>query len=484
MVGDHESIHASHVEHRFTMSSPPLPVLRAPRIDPDPDSDSDVEVLPPPPKLVRSHGEAAEEPSEPASARKRVRSPLALDPGASSMSDINSDDDTSTRRRKKNRPVKNKSKKRGYLYKGIQHSLTWPKTGWMEREDVLEGLKECAARKNHSIVQAFVCREFHKGGEVHFHAYVKLDGPMYVYPHDWDIKSVHETCDPEDPEVIVHHGQYEPVKNVRAWTEYIFKEDPEVLCYPANTSIKDVVAARKSHTSEAYERILREGKLTAAVIEDHPSVLPQLDKIVRNVALFNAIKSRESITVKKPASWFQWQRAVLNVVDRSATTKLSTKADREITWIVDPVGNCGKSFLARYLTLHHKAFYCTGGKKSDIAHAYDGEPVVIFDFSREIEDQAGVYATIENLKNGMIFSGKYESGVKFFQTPLVFVFSNWVPDVEKFSIDRWGEGVYSLEKRENDCVLLGSAREECALEHLLMQGDELLLEELVEEMEN
>ena len=51
-------------------------------------------------------------------------------------------------------------------------------------------------------------------------------------------------------------------------------------------------------------------------------------------------------------------------------------------------------------------------READIAYAYRYERVVVFDFARscKILDVCG---TIEKLKNGRLFSPKYESRMKF-----------------------------------------------------------------------
>ena len=47
------------------------------------------------------------------------------------------------------------------------------------------------------------------------------------------------------------------------------------------------------------------------------------------------------------------------------------------------------------------------------------------------------YSAIESLKDGLLFSGKYEGGVKLFPPPHVVIFANFLPDMTKLSIDRW-----------------------------------------------
>lgn len=109
---------------------------------------------------------------------------------------------------------------------------------------------------------------------------------------------------------------------------------------------------------------------------------------------------------------------------------------RKVVWYIDRKGNNGKTTLARFLVANHKAFYCINGKTADVAHAYNGERIVLFDLPRTSENGVN-YHVIEALKNGMLFSGKYESKTKVFDIPHVVVFSNFAPDKSALSADRW-----------------------------------------------
>lgn len=123
-----------------------------------------------------------------------------------------------------------------------------------------------------------------------------------------------------------------------------------------------------------------------------------------------------------------WQVDVLRL--------LLEQDDRQVLWIVDYIGNTGKSFLSKYLAAIHGAFEVTGGKTQDIAFAYNYEPIVVFDLSRQKQEYVN-YGVIEDFKNGRIFSPKYESQTVRFNPAKVIVFSNWDPDETKLSEDRW-----------------------------------------------
>ena len=46
------------------------------------------------------------------------------------------------------------------------------------------------------------------------------------------------------------------------------------------------------------------------------------------------------------------------------------------------------------------------------------------------------YGALEQLKNGLVYNTKYESGMRMFATPHVLVFSNFEPDRSKITEDR------------------------------------------------
>lgn len=123
-----------------------------------------------------------------------------------------------------------------------------------------------------------------------------------------------------------------------------------------------------------------------------------------------------------------WQKNLLDILEEPPH-------DRKIYWVYDPYGNAGKTYLAKHLVDAHGAFYCNGGRATDITYAYNGEPIVVFDYVRDSKDYVG-YGVMEQLKNGILFSTKYQSGMRRFDNPHVIVFANFMFEEGKFSADR------------------------------------------------
>jgi len=157
----------------------------------------------------------------------------------------------------------------------------------------------------------------------------------------------------------------------------------------------------------------------AEVVAKYPRFIVEYQRLIRE----------ESVTkIETLIPRFPYQQLVLDVISGPADP-------RKIYWIYDPVGNHGKTYLATYLTDQKDAYYSNGGKAVDLTYGYDGQPIVIFDYVRDSAEYVN-YGVIEQLKNGILFSPKYESGLKRFNTPHVFVFSNFRPSGDKFSNDR------------------------------------------------
>lgn len=132
-----------------------------------------------------------------------------------------------------------------------------------------------------------------------------------------------------------------------------------------------------------------------------------------------------------PVVWRAWQKWVLNYLRKRPD-------DRHILWVVDPAGGQGKSTLVQYLITNHPDEYIQlGGKVADMAFAYDSQPVVFFDVPRtQLEHMDHLYHFAEQLKNGAIFSTKWDSRLKTFASPHVVFFANAPPAPGKWSDDR------------------------------------------------
>jgi len=117
--------------------------------------------------------------------------------------------------------------------------------------------------------------------------------------------------------------------------------------------------------------------------------------------------------------------------------------DKTINWYWEAAGCAGKTTLCRYLVFHHKAL-CVSGKSNDCFHGiieYEKKnkvfpTIILLNVPRSNLGHVN-YEAIESIKDGLFFSGKYESGQVLMDFPHVFIFANESPKVFSLSKYKW-----------------------------------------------
>ncbi len=155
------------------------------------------------------------------------------------------------------------------------------------------------------------------------------------------------------------------------------------------------------------------------------------------VSTFPLERKERHMKVYADVVWRDWQQKVIDVV--------KTKPDmRTVHWFWEPTGKVGKSFLSRYLFLKYEAIICSG-KAVDVFHQVvkwqenhgEEDPIlVIVDIPRSHIDYVS-YLAIEKLKDGCLYSGKYEGGAITLDPVHVICFANEEPNKSALSHDRW-----------------------------------------------
>jgi len=219
-------------------------------------------------------------------------------------------------------------------------------------------------------------------------------------------------------------------------SEYIAKEDPD------NADLLAENKKQPQNRTEAYNK-LAEMKDTTEVIKNYcfnKEGAPLPGSVNGILQMYEAIKNNEkNIDYREPK--FGWQ---LDLDDEINNRPISP---RKVIWYVDQYGNSGKSEFARYL-------YATKGKDwtcqknmittrdaatiicGELEAGWTGKGIVI-DLPRQAEDKEGVYAYLEDIKDGHMTATKYQGQNKFFNSPICIVMSNWFPSTSKLSQDRW-----------------------------------------------
>lgn len=223
--------------------------------------------------------------------------------------------------------------------------------------------------------------------------------------------------------LFVSSGHWSVARNVRASIEYCKKDGDFVeLGTPpsgerARNDLKEFMAAVKGGMYELSE--LREA---------HPIVVARFPAFVRDY-----IRDNLPAPVLANHPLRSWQSDLWNRLRREADP-------REIIFVVDPDGNAGKTWFAHYCArIKENVQVLIPGKKMDMAYQVQPTTRVFFiDAPRSKQGEFIQYDFLEELKNGYILSGKYESThIRLTHIPHVIVLMNEEPDHSKLSADRY-----------------------------------------------
>lgn len=199
---------------------------------------------------------------------------------------------------------------------------------------------------------------------------------------------------------------------------------------------------------------IKNGLTKVELMEEFPE---DYNKYIKFIGEYYMVCQRK-LAEKYMSDNFDKSKVELNKYQVVIYDAICKQNDREITWIYDKIGGCGKTWLSKYLIVNDSAVRYTNGRSKDIAFMYNYEPMVVFDYARKI-DQWLNYEIIEDLKNGMLCSTKYVSEVKCFAPPKIVIMANFLPDKSRLSADRWNiVDIGLLRVNASEVILASSAR--------------------------
>lgn len=136
-----------------------------------------------------------------------------------------------------------------------------------------------------------------------------------------------------------------------------------------------------------------------------------------------------------------WQQEIVDTIEKQC----KERDRRTINWYWESKGNIGKSSFVRYMAIMHKAIKVAGTASNcycalallEKKGKLPDQPIILWDLDRSHGNRAS-YSAMEDIKNGVVFSGKFESGTLIMKKhPIICVFANEPPQIEKMSKDRW-----------------------------------------------
>lgn len=291
----------------------------------------------------------------------------------------------------------------------------------------------------------------------------------YIVSRSYMFTSYLETLPEYDDELVRYltfQGEICPTTNRKHWQGYVEFYKPCSIrrcqitlnignshCDKRRGTREEARKYCQDRTKLTFDKIYEFGDFSAGGQGTRNDLKSLINKIEAGATDYELIKESPE-TVNKYMKFIKHTRHVLNehkseiyMKDNFSEVKLNdmqnevikhldNQNDRQITWVFDSVGNTGKTFLAKHLIAKRGAIRFTNGRTQDISYAYKNNPIVVFDFARSCEERIN-YQIIEDLKNGMLFSSKYESSCKIFAPPKIVIMANFQPKLETLSADRW-----------------------------------------------
>lgn len=299
---------------------------------------------------------------------------------------------------------------RSFRFQGQRLLLTYREH--LDKQKLVEFIKTASG-----IRQLAFARAAHEAGSdeatPYEHTHVLVD-----FGKSWQCKNCRRLDFSVEDGVI--HPNWQPIKSASHFAnarKYIGKEDPENA---------DLLDAPKSICATIWAQpTLGDALLACARTPGDVS------------GVIAAYAARPAIEVRIERPSHPWQMQVLDLVAEEPDR-------RSVHWFYDPVGNTGKTWLARYLLANKLAYMvkqCGGSyhfatvMANAIASGWD-QRCIVFDLPRSAEEHA-IYSSIEEVKDGVVTALKYQGGTLLFNQPHVLVFANFRPKLSAISLDRW-----------------------------------------------
>jgi len=143
-------------------------------------------------------------------------------------------------------------------------------------------------------------------------------------------------------------------------------------------------------------------------------------------------------------TWRPFQQTILDICKGKADARaiyIIEDVDTVKNGVIKRSGNIGKSHVCDKLDLDYNVIIADG-KKDNIfnqikCHQEKGlnPNVIILDIPRQGKDYIN-YGALESIKNGLIYSGKYEGAKVRYYKPHMFILTNFRVDISQWSSDR------------------------------------------------
>jgi hypothetical protein len=208
-----------------------------------------------------------------------------------------------------------------------------------------------------------------------------------------------------------------------------------------NADLRDAAqgSAKANSLCEAIQNGYAEGKSEDQLLRELVVKPADFFGVERALKRFKPKKAEyDPLTGKQ---LYGWQRHLEAICDEK-------DPDRRVIYVVyDPLGSAGKTDFCSHLEAKYGRDVFTldsMGVYRDIAtiikDATDSEEwtgrILLIDLPRDAEDKK-IYETLEGLRIGKFTATKYRGGRAKYRADIILMFTNWMPDVLRLTLDRW-----------------------------------------------
>lgn len=211
--------------------------------------------------------------------------------------------------------------------------------------------------------------------------------------------------------------------------------------HPAMKGIHWSITSRDTHLNNNFNYVMKMDSRVDGPWKDEDYTEPAV--MTRQLTNFLKCDLRE------------WQTQIMQIT--------ATEDDRNITCVIDRIGNSGKSIFCEFLEYKRMALELPPMRSmEDIMAVVMGMPTstcYIIDMPRAMKKEklSEFYAGIECLKNGYCYDKRYKFRKRRFNRPQIIVFTNVEPKWDYMSLDRWKcfemANDYSLDERDIETEL-------------------------------
>ena len=195
---------------------------------------------------------------------------------------------------------------------------------------------------------------------------------------------------------------------------------------------------KETNVAQAMDLIAKhEGSLDTAMLEfiEGGGSTTQWAEAKTRYCMIN--KARAALKAKEDAkkqTLRPWQKHLAKILEEAPSK-------RDIIVVLDPVGNCGKTWFQKYWSsmFPDTTVAISNGKVADLSFIVQQKPFVntiLFNLTRRVHDIIA-YQAIEQFKDGCYCTTKYQGREVKNESPHMVIFTNEPLNWEACSKDRW-----------------------------------------------